>query len=115
MSDSGATFGVESSIDRVVDAATRHERALWAVVAVALVADVSLTYAGLTQGLTEGNPVMRWAIGWGGIGALVLAKMCILGVGVVAAKLRPNEAGVVPLGLAIPWLLAATINAAVIA
>lgn len=109
----GATLA--SSVDRVANAATRHERLLWGVVAFALVADVVLTVAGLGLGHTEGNPAMRWAIGAGGIGALVLAKLCIVGLGYAVARLRPASAGVVPLGLAIPWLLAAAINAVVIA
>jgi len=111
--DAGAT--IASSINRVADATARHEQLLWAVVVAALVADVALTAVGLRTGLTEGNPAMRWAIGAGGIGALVLAKLCILTVGVAFRLWRPAHAGGVPLGLAIPWVAAAAINAVTIA
>lgn len=108
----GAT--IASPFDSVVDAAARHERLLWGVVVAALFADVALTAVGLGQGLTEGNPAMRWAIGAGGIGALALAKLCTLAVGVTVRLWRPVYAGVVPLGLAIPWLVAASVNASLL-
>lgn len=112
VSDTDAT--IASPIERVADAAARHERLLWGVVVTALVADVLLTYAGMAQGLTEGNPAMRWAIEAGGIGALLAAKLSIVGVGVTLRTLRPAHAGVIPLGLAIPWVLAAAINATLV-
>jgi len=75
---------------------------------------VLLTYAGLQAGFTEGNPAMRAAIGAGGIGALFAAKAAIVAVGVAVRYWRPAHAGVVPLGLAIPWMLAAAINASLL-
>jgi hypothetical protein len=108
----GAT--IESPFDRVADAATRHERWLWGVVVVALIGDVLLTNVGLGQGMREGNPAMRWAIGAGGIGALVLVKVSAVAVGVSIRLWRPQYAGSITLGLAVPWLLAVAINAVVI-
>jgi len=82
---------------------------------VVLVADVLLTNAGLAQGLREGNPIMRWAIGAGGIAALVLAKAAAIALGVAVRLLRPRAGGLVPAGLAAPWLLAVAVNAVMIA
>ena len=104
------TAWVVSSVD---DGAV--ERHLWVVVALALVADVHLTYLGLQHGLTEGNPVVRWAIGAAGIGALVLGKVAVLGIAALVRRRWPRHGPVIPLGLAVPTLTAVALNAAALA
>lgn len=87
------------------------ELQLWIVLLVTLFADVVLTHYGLQMGLTEANPLMRTAIEAAGIVALLGVKLLIVVVG-VGVRLSLDERGaVVPIGLALPWLLAATINA----
>ena len=99
--------------DRVVASVDRAtaERHLWVIAVVALVADVRLTQLGLRHGLTEGNPVARWAIGGAGIGALVLVKVAVLGIAVLVRRQYPRHGPVIPLGLAVPWVTAAALNA----
>lgn len=96
---------------RAVDRLAAVESQLWIVLLVTLVADVALTHYGLQMGLTEANPLMRTAIEAVGIAALLGVKLLIVGVG-VGVRLSLDERGaVVPIGLALPWFLAATINA----
>ncbi|MCU4717214.1 DUF5658 family protein [Halapricum hydrolyticum] len=96
---------------RVVDRLAAVEPQLWIVLLVTLFADVVLTHYGLQVGLTEANPLMRTAIEAAGIVALLGVKLLIVVVG-VGVRLSLDERGaVVPIGLALPWLLAATINA----
>jgi len=94
---------------------SRLERALWCVVVVALVADVGLTAYGLSLGLVERNPIMRQALDVFGIAALAIGKGFALAVGLAVRARWPEYATVVPLGLALPWLVAAGINAALLA
>lgn len=105
---------IASTIHRVDLIAARHERVLWAAAVIGLAGDVVLTIVGLNLGLTEGNPVMRWAISVGGPGALLIAKVIALSVGVTVRLWVPRHAALVPLGLAGPWLLAMAINALMI-
>lgn len=86
------------------------ERHLWSIVVLALIADVHTTTIGLERGLTEGNPLMRWAIGVGGVGALALTKGCVLALGVAVRRRWPRYNRVVPLGLAIPWIAVVVVN-----
>ncbi|QSG12753.1 putative membrane protein [Halapricum desulfuricans] len=87
------------------------EPQLWAAMLVTLIADVALTHYGLQVGLAEGNPLMRAAIETAGIAALFGIKLSIVIFG-VGVRLTLGERGVVvPVGLAVPWLLAAVINA----
>ena len=87
------------------------ERHLWVIVGLALVTDVHLTYVGLQYGLTEGNPVARWAIGTAGIGALALGKVAVLGIAGLVRRQYPRHGPVIPLGLAVPWVVAVALNA----
>ncbi|WP_225333704.1 DUF5658 family protein [Halomicrobium urmianum] len=109
---------VEGSLHEWVDSlgidATAVECQLWLLAAVAFVADVQFTHAGLQHGLTEGNPLMRWAIGVGGITALALAKGAVLGIAALVRAAFPRYGPVVPLGVAVPWLAAVDINAALL-
>jgi len=84
---------------------------LWGVLVVALLADVVLTGYGLQHGLSEGNPAMRLAIDVAGIAALLGAKLAVVGFGVAVRQFLGDRGAVVPLGLAVPWVGAATVNA----
>ncbi len=112
-SESPVVDRVDSLTDWVVASVdgARVERHLWVVAVLALVADVHLTQIGLQHGLTEGNPFARWAIGAAGIGALVLVKVAVLGIAVLVRRQYPRHGPVVPLGLAVPWVTAAALNA----
>jgi hypothetical protein len=89
----------------------RWERALWALVGIACVADLLTTYYGLRIGLTESNPVARAAIQRFGFGAMVGLKLFAVGVGLGCRHLLPDRhAAWVPAGLAVPWLGAAVLN-----
>lgn len=86
------------------------ERHLWSLVVLALVADVHTTAIGLERGLSEGNPVMRWAIGAGGVGALLAAKTGVLAIGLGVRRRWPQHRLAVPAGLAVPWLAVVAVN-----
>lgn len=92
-----------------------HEEALWALVVGAMLADVLLTYYGLERGFTESNPVARLALERIGYASLAVLKLVALAVGAAGRwALPPGYAVVVPLGLAIPWIIASLVNAALI-
>lgn len=94
----------------------RREDVLWAVVVVALVADLLLTYYGVENGLHEANPVARAGLERFGYAALGALKLFALAVGLACRPLLPREyTAIVPLGLAIPWVVASAINAVTIA
>lgn len=96
-------------------ALARRERLLWAAVAFAFVGDLLLTNLGLSLGLIERNPVAASTLavhGWAGLVALKLpATALALGW---RAVLPSVYRGLVPLLLALPWLVAVGINAGVI-
>ena len=99
----------------LLDELAAVERELWLVVAVTLVIDVWLTHVGLQHGLHEGNPVMRVAIETFGIAVLALTKVGVLGLAGLTRQLLSDQRGVVvPLGLALPWVVAVVINAALL-
>ena len=99
-------------IDDALRRATTRERELWFVVLFALTADVVLTYYGLQQGLTELNPLARTAIESIGAWTMVPLKAAAVGVGLACRPLLPDEyTGLIPVGLAVPWLVASGINA----
>jgi hypothetical protein len=117
-SESPVTNWVDSLTERVVASDVDRgeiERHLWLVVVFALVADVHLTHLGLQYGLTEGNPVARWAIAAGGIEALALGKVAVLGIAGLVRWRYPRHGPVIPLGLAVPWLTAVALNAVTLA
>ncbi|MFC7080118.1 DUF5658 family protein [Halorussus caseinilyticus] len=88
-----------------------RERALWALVGVALVGDLLTTYYGLRIGLTESNPVAQAALDQFGFSAMVVLKLFALGVGVACRQLLPDRHGaLVPAGLAVPWSAAVVVN-----
>ncbi|WP_158056817.1 DUF5658 family protein [Halorussus halophilus] len=87
------------------------ERALWALVAVALVGDLVTTYYGLKVGLTESNPVARAAMHQFGFAAMGALKLFAIGVGLLCRQLLPERyVLLVPAGLAVPWMAAVFIN-----
>jgi hypothetical protein len=95
----------------VAESLAAIEPYLWGFLVVVLLADVVSTYVGLQVGMTEGNPAMRLAIESAGIAALVGVKLAVLGFGAGVRKLLDERGAVVPLGLALPWFVAASINA----
>ncbi|MFC6755650.1 MULTISPECIES: DUF5658 family protein [Haloarcula] len=96
---------------RALDMLADLERELWVVVAVALLADVYLTQLGLQYGLREGNPLVRHLIGQFGIGALAALKFGVVGLAGAVRELVPaRQAPTIPLGLAVPWVVAVCIN-----
>lgn len=102
-------------VDAAVESASDLELALWLVVVWTLVLDVALTVHGLSVGLAERNPVIQPAIHAVGPVALVLAKGAAVAVALALRAAFPRCALVVPLGLAIPWGLAALYNAVLLA
>jgi len=97
----GTAFGSVSDLEIV----------LWLVVSSALVLDVGLTAYGLSNGFVERNPVMREALDSIGIAALFVAKFAAVGIAVGFRLAWPEYSLVAPLGLAVPWTLAAAYNA----
>jgi hypothetical protein len=101
---------------RLWSALARREDALWAVVVASMIADLLLTYYGVENGLREANPVARAGLERFGYAALGALKLFALGVGLACRPLLPRAyTAVVPLGLAIPWIVASLINAFMIA
>lgn len=87
------------------------EEYLWGALLLALLADVALTAYGIQSGLREGNPAMRLAIDTAGIAALLGVKLLVVGFGTGVRHFLDERGAVVPLGLALPWFVAASINA----
>lgn len=90
------------------------ELGLWLVVLAALVLDITTTAYGLSNGLVERNPLVRQALDTVGFVALPVLKLAAVAVALACRRAWPACAIVVPLGLAIPWSLAAGINLALI-
>lgn len=87
------------------------ERLCWALVALALIADVVTTFVGLRLGLTESNPAARGAIEGYGLAGMLALKAVAVGVGLVCRLLLEQAyRPIVPAGLAVPWLAAALVN-----
>jgi len=88
------------------------ERLLWVVVALALTADVVTTFVGLNLGLSESNPAARGAIEDHGLAGMLALKAVAVVVGLVCRPLLEQAyRPIVPAGLAVPWLVAAALNA----
>lgn len=99
---------------------TPLERRLWLAVALAIVADVATTLAGLELGLRESNPAGVAAVEIAGVLGLLAVKGAVVGVGLAVAavvvrapdRIAPDYVTlVVPSALAGVWLLAASWNA----
>lgn len=116
-SDSGAIGGGRlNQFSRFLRAIFDHERELWFLALSAMLIDVTLTTHGLQLGLEERNPVARTALDrFGVLGLYALKCMAVL-VGLGCRPLVPDRAnGVIPLALAIPSVIAVTINTVLIA
>ena len=92
----------------------RRERLLWCLAILALLADVTTTLAGLQVGLTEGNPVVAGALADAGPAGFLGVKVGVLAIAVGARLLAPRFRVAIPLGIALPWFLAAGTNAALL-
>lgn len=103
---------LEDRLQSITDELSPVEGHLWLLAVLAAVLDVLLTHLGLHLGLTEGNPVVAAMVGGAGILALAAVKGVLLGVAWLAREYRPAWGPWLSLGLAIPWLIAAAINAA---
>lgn len=91
-----------------------REHGLWALVGVAIAADLLTTQVGLEAGLVESNPVARGALTHGPAGFLAM-KAGAVGVGLAARAFiewlsEDSYEMIVPVCLAVPWLLAAAKN-----
>lgn len=106
---------VEVRLRSITEQIAGVEHQLWLVALSAAALDVYLTYKGLQFGLSEGNPVMAALIHESGIAALALAKAVLFAVAGGIRVLRPSWGPWLPLGLAIPWILAAGINVTLLA
>jgi hypothetical protein len=102
-------------LDAAVGSVSDLELVLWLVVCTTLVLDVALTAYGLSNGFVERNPVMREALDSLGLAALFIAKFAALGIAVGFRLAWPEYSLVAPLGLAVPWTLAAAYNAVLLA
>ena len=110
-SDSNPTDAPASRLGRVLDSVAGVERDLWIVVAAAMLIDVTLTVYGRQLGLVEVNPVARHALGGFGVLGLYGLKGVALGLGgCCRLKLDDRYGALVPLGLAVPTLVAVCIN-----
>lgn len=108
-SDSQST--VETRIQSITVELLSVEGSLWAIAIATAALDVYLTYWGLEVGLTEGNPLVATLIESVGIVALVGLKVGVFALAGLARWMRPIWGPWLSLGLAVPWLVAAGINA----
>lgn len=104
----------DEQLRQVLSGGSTLEVGLWVVVAGALVVDIATTAYGLSIGLVEQNPVMRHAIESFGLVSLAVAKAGALAVALTVRHVWPEYALLVPLALAVPWVLAVGVNLAVI-
>lgn len=91
------------------------ERLLWGMVVAVMLLDVGTTAIGLQYGLQEGNALVAGAIETFGIAGLLIVKAGVLGLAATVAFWIPSRVSpVVPLGLALPTLIAVTTNLALV-
>lgn len=104
------------ALGRAADALSAREPELWAVAVGALLLDLGLTLVGLELGLAERNLLASGLMASTGVVGLGLVKTAALAVALAARSLLPPRfVFVVPLGLAVPWLVASVVNLVVIA
>ncbi|WP_143085728.1 DUF5658 family protein [Halogranum rubrum] len=108
---------LHARIVRGAERATSYEVTLWALALVTLALDVVTTTYGLEVGLAEMNPFVNYLLPTLGLaGTFVVLKSFALLVGVAAWWTMPSKVrGVVPLGLALPWGIAAVSNTVLLA
>ncbi|MFB6151003.1 MAG: DUF5658 family protein [Haloarculaceae archaeon] len=108
------SLGVDERVLPVLGSTSDVELALWAVAIAALVLDVVTTAYGLSIGLVEQNPLMRYALDTFGLLALGVVKGLALTVALAVYHAFPEYALIVPIGLALPWGIAVVVNVSVI-
>jgi hypothetical protein len=117
--DSIGGSSVAEALDREVatllDDVATVEVLLWLVVLASVALDVYTTHLGLSAGLSEGNPLMHHAIDGFGIGALVAAKLLVVGGALAVRAVRPRYSEPIVLGLAVPWVATVLVNAVTLA
>ncbi|WP_232701269.1 DUF5658 family protein [Halobacterium wangiae] len=92
------------------------EARLWLVAVGALLGDLLLTYYGIAHaGLSEGNPLAASVLaghGYAGLAAMKVAAFAVAAGG--RQVVPPAYRWIAPICLAVPWLLAVTVNTALI-
>lgn len=106
---------VERRLREVTAVLDPIEGHLWVLAVFVAAADVALTAWGLQAGLAEGNPFVAALLAEVGILALVALKGVLLGLAAGCRWVRPRWGPWLPLGLALPWLVAASINLTLLA
>jgi len=110
---------IADALDREVSSVTGDvatvEVLLWLVVLASVALDVYTTHLGLSAGLTEGNPLMHRAIDGFGIGALVAAKLLVVGGALALRMYRPRFSRPIVVGLAAPWVATVFVNTVTLA
>jgi len=100
----------------VSDALSGHGPKLWWLVGFTLVTDVALTLYGMSLNLVEMNPLAAFAIAEYGLAGMVGLKTLALAVAVAGWAVLPvTYARFVPLLVALPWGVASTVNAVLVA
>lgn len=86
---------------------------LWATLVIATVLDlVTTVYALEYLTAVEGNPFVRFVLAHAGYAGFLVAKLAVLGLGAVLWRVLPRHQQLaVPLGLALPTVVAVLINA----
>lgn len=112
---STVTTALEQSVGSLSADVDVVEATLWLVVITSVTLDVYTTSLGLSVGLTEGNPVMHWAIDGFGIAALAVAKLLVVAGAGLLREARPRYGPAIALGLAVPWVLTVLVNAVTLA
>lgn len=102
---------VTTAAQNAVTSLSRRERALWVGVSVVLVADVTTTSV---ASHAEANPVGVVLLATGGVPALVVAKIVLVGVVVGVRSWMPSHESAVPAVLVAVWGLASLNNVAVL-
>jgi len=102
----------DTYVAKVATRTTEYATFLWAVTVAALVLDGALTLVGIRLGLTELNPIAADLIASVGVlPALVALKGGAVGVGLAGWVVMPADyRGLVPAGLALPWVAAVVAN-----
>ncbi len=91
------------------------ERELWFLVIVTMLIDVTLTVHGLQLGLQELNPIAVRVLETTGVVGLYLLKLGAILVGLSCRPLLPARyTALIPLGLAIPSVIAVVNNSLLI-
>lgn len=120
LTDPGTEYGIGTGrelsrlADRLAAGLARRERALWALVCLALLADVGSTGAGLQLGHAEGTPVVAGVLADAGVVGFLAVKGGVVAAAVATRLALPRFRVAIPVGLALPWLAAAGINAALL-